>query len=470
MKKFFQTLSILAILLFTTNGAKAQCVPNFTFTVGSGGTVTFTSTSIGTTTKTIYYWSFGNNTYTTGLNHLTVSATYTTNAAYQVNLSISDTLNSCYGTFGDTIQVNTAGCNDNVTINHQQQPNGVVNFQGSLSTPAVVSGSSWTFGDGGTSTNIYPSHTYTASGMYLITLSTTVGICTYSTTKNVSVTVANCNINASYTYSLSSNGVAHFFSTTTGAGVNATYYWYFGDGQTGTGTSITHTYNMNAQYHAILLVNDSTAMFGCHDSTMHAINITNAPCFNNTSFFVTKDTNMVLTWNAMPSYPGNVNAASWSWGDGSSTVGFYPSHTYSAAGVYSICLSTTLSCGSPTTVCWMGNIYKPSGQNGENGAMVTLNVLNPNNAVGIKQNAPTATTFKYYPSPVSDVLTLELGNAGTHVSIRILDAVGKTIRNEKVSANDTGKINLNVSELATGLYYLQVDNNGTTQNAKLIKQ
>src|SRR3954468_13615230 len=111
MKKVFKFLSIGALLLLASNDIKAQCTPHFTFSVGSNGHVNFNSTSVGTSSTTMYYWTFGNNTYSSGINQQSGSATYTTNGYYQVTLWVTDTLTSgpCNGYFTDTVLVNTAG-------------------------------------------------------------------------------------------------------------------------------------------------------------------------------------------------------------------------------------------------------------------------------------------------------------------------------------------------------------------------
>src|ERR1700752_2823905 len=44
-------------------------------------------------------------------------------------------------------------------------------------------------------------------------------------------------------------------------------------------------------------------------------------------------------WDIYPAYSSNVSNARWNWGDGTDTLALYPSHTYSVAGWYNICVT-----------------------------------------------------------------------------------------------------------------------------------
>ncbi|MBK8474235.1 MAG: PKD domain-containing protein [Sphingobacteriales bacterium] len=95
----------------------------------------------------------------------------------------------------------------------------------------------WNFGDGLTGTGATPSHTYTASGTYNVTLTIT-GAC--GSTSTVQTINFNCPADAAFTYT--ANGPAHSFNAQNSL-YAPSYTWNFGDGTTGTGIITNHTYD-----------------------------------------------------------------------------------------------------------------------------------------------------------------------------------------------------------------------------------
>src|SRR5207253_4577070 len=94
---FLKMLTVLLLLGGAVNSKAQTCAANFSFTNLPNGVVSFSSTSIATTSVTAYYWSFGNNTtYTAmGISGANTSTTYTANGAYVVQLFIMSTAPSC---------------------------------------------------------------------------------------------------------------------------------------------------------------------------------------------------------------------------------------------------------------------------------------------------------------------------------------------------------------------------------------
>ena len=370
---------LTAILLFTiaVNFTKAQCSANFTYAAGAGGNVTFTSTSLGTTSNTAYYWNFGDGGNYWAMANPNASHLYSYNGIFNVSLTITDSLGPCTSSIVLTVTVNNAPCVGNAAFNYNQAAGGLVNFfnNSGVGPNGIYA---WGFGDGTTSNLVSPGHTYTLSGLYNVTLTATdqLGICSYSTVQSISVTVASCSLVAGFTYTLGAGGTVNFASTSTGTTPSTNYFWSFGDGAYGNGPNPIHTYSSNGVYNAYLTVSDSVGFF-CMDSLMQTINV-NGPCFANVNFTMAKDTLALpaIVWDAFPSYPGNIIAANWTWGDGSSTLALYPSHTYSAAGLYSICVSITVACGSTATACSNNNIYRTSGT-AESNAIAMINIINP---------------------------------------------------------------------------------------------
>ncbi len=121
-------------------------------------------------------------------------------------------------------------------------------------SPGNVTGWSWDFGDGATSTLKNPTHTYAASGYYNVTLTVTSQVgCDGSVTKtvlmestgNVDIVVNNpiqCSLGNSFTYA----------GTSVPSGY--TYLWDFGDGGTSTLANPTHHYAASGSFNIRLIV------------------------------------------------------------------------------------------------------------------------------------------------------------------------------------------------------------------------
>jgi PKD repeat protein len=127
-----------------------------------------------------------------------------------------------------------------------------VNFV-ATATPANCTGSptfSWVFGDGQTSTQQNPSHTFSSAGTYTWVMTTSVSGVTCSKTGSITVNAPICTLactaNASPTSGMAPLAV-NFTSTVTPSTCTGTptYSWTFGDGQTSILQNPSHTYTSN---------------------------------------------------------------------------------------------------------------------------------------------------------------------------------------------------------------------------------
>ena len=82
--------------------------------------------------------------------------------------------------------------------------------------------------------------------------------------------------------------------------------------------------------------------------------------------------------------------------------------------------------------------------------------------------SPTASKeLKVYPNPVRDVLNMELpGSDGANWTLRLYNAVGNLVLSRTVVAGES----VNVSSLASGVYFLQLSNGDEVLRAKVIKR
>ncbi|MBA3680016.1 MAG: PKD domain-containing protein [Bacteroidetes bacterium] len=153
----------------------------FTYTVNNG-TVNFSNTSTGVSPTAFQYWNFGNSNTFFGANPPTQS--YNANGSYSVTLYINDSITTnCSSSITHTFNITNAPCiataNFYMAKDTSMMPSIVWNAYPFY--PSNVSSVVWNWGDNSSSTGLYPSHTYSATGFYNICLTVSVS-CGSSTT------------------------------------------------------------------------------------------------------------------------------------------------------------------------------------------------------------------------------------------------------------------------------------------------
>jgi len=88
-------------------------------------------------------------------------------------------------------------------------------------------------------------------------------------------------------------------------------------------------------------------------------------------------------------------------------------------------------------------------------------------AAGINNNAKN--NFSLYPNPATDVVTISPDNDfNGSLNIAVVNMLGETVMQNKLSG--INGYNLNVSNLATGMYVVKINNGTTTTTSKIIKR
>ena len=188
----------------------------------------------------------------------------------------------------------------------------------------------WNYGDGTGDTVSAPpfTHFYAAAGSYNVTLKTIDAIGCVDSTSNTQ-TIVISNPVAGYTQS--DTIVCPFINvqfTNTSTGPNLTYLWNFGDGNTSTGASPVHSYTTEGVYIIRLRITDQ---YGCEDSTATSIQV--APPHASFTVSDTLSTCPPLIAN-FTNTSVNGYAATWDFGDGSTSNAASPVHIYNNPGTY----------------------------------------------------------------------------------------------------------------------------------------
>ncbi|HMJ46549.1 MAG TPA: PKD domain-containing protein, partial [Ferruginibacter sp.] len=328
-----KTICISVVFAISSLFSHAQLRAGFTAVPVSGCAplvVTFLDQSTGSPTQ--WRWDLGNGTISFLQNP---SVTYFNPGQYNIKLVIQNASGS------DSIVKNQY-----ITINAQP----TVNFSGSILTgcfPLPVqftdlslagSGSidswQWDFGDGTSSTIRNPSHTYTASGNYNVSLRVRNSQGCYKTLTRAQYIQINSGVIANFTNSPPATCTApvniNFQNLSTGIGI-LSYLWNFGDGGTSVLANPSHNYMLPGAYTVTLVV---TNVFGCRDTLIKNNGIVigtvlagfNAPstaCINSPVAFV----------NTSSPVPVSVL---WRFGDGTTSTSQNPVKSYSTPGSYQV--------------------------------------------------------------------------------------------------------------------------------------
>lgn len=456
MKRLFTFLFILIAL----NKGYAQCQANFTYSLNAAGNVTFSNNSTFTSTNVIFTWNFGD--YQSS-NLVNPSHTYAGNGIYVVTLNLYDSISNnfpCYSSFSQTININSTVCLLTAFASTLQGSGGIVFFNDLSSGTIPLTSYTLDYGDNTTSSMV-GGHTYSAAGLYTVILNEENSpscTSTYSTVINVSV--LNCSLNANFNFSINS-GTVNFINTTSGASPSANYLWSFDNSNTSNAQNPpAQIYLYNGIYTVNLTVTDST-LFWCSSSISKTISITNASCYVNSSFTLVKDSTQMpaIVWNAYPNYPTNVVSTIWNWGDNTTSNIMYPTHTYSAAGVYNICLTLSVSCGSSTTTCINSNIFRNSGAN----SMAMVKVINT--TAGIKYNTPFLNAnWKIIPNPSNGLINISNLN-DSYDNVIILNQLGEQVYHKNIGDATAIQLELN---LPNGIYFVKLNSLQGSQIKKMI--
>jgi len=205
----------------------------------------------------------------------------------------------------------------------------------------------WDFGDGAISTVQNPSHTYTAGGKHIVSLTARNASGQDTETKDNYITVAAPPV-ASFDFYrtwgvVGAETTAEFKDTSTNTPTS--WSWTFGDGGVSTVQNPYHTYSAVGLYTVALTATNTSGSGTCTKAGLVHILGIKAEFKADTTFGT-----VPLTVNFTDESTGTPTTWSWTFGDGGASTVQNPSHTYVATGYYTVMLTVQGLHGSNTTI------------------------------------------------------------------------------------------------------------------------
>ncbi|MCS6928081.1 MAG: PKD domain-containing protein [Saprospiraceae bacterium] len=257
----------------------------------------------------------------------------------------------------------------------------------------------WNFGDGTTSTEMNPTHTYTQPGIYTITLraENACGSVEFSVQVEIRGTAPTAGFKPSITQGCTPLTVQF---TDQSAGNPTAWNWLFlgGNPSASTDRDPVVTYSAPGVYSVTLIVANA---YGTDTLTRQAlIEVLALP----TAAFDYTATNLTVKFNNQSQHGLSYV---WNFGDGTTSNEANPTHTYASPGTYTVSLTVLNNCGAATL---QKTIVLTSGLH----------------------HAAWLKTLTLYPNPSAGRFTVELrGESAPEVAFTLLNTVGDLIHQAK---------------------------------------
>ncbi|MBK7682240.1 MAG: PKD domain-containing protein [Bacteroidetes bacterium] len=148
---------------------------------------------------------------------------------------------------------------------------------------------------------------------------------------------------------------------------------------------------------------------------------------------------------------------SWDWGDGNTSVGPTPTHTYATTGLYTICQTVTDASGCVDTFCDSSYLYRLN----SNSVIINITVVS-----GVTGNTELDAPINLfcYPNPLSSILNIV--SSETMINFQLYDLNGNTIR---VGDINDKSFEISIENLPVATYILEVQTHFGISKRKIIK-
>jgi gliding motility-associated-like protein len=316
--------------------------------------VNFTDISTSALPITSISWDFGDGSTSAGEN---TNYTYITASDYSVSLTVTNA-EGCSQTLSKS---------DYISVQNAPTSNFTMDAFESCSAPFTVSftntstGASsylWDFGDGNTSTDANPTHTFTSEGDFSVSLTVTNDVgCTDTKDSIQAIHINTFSADFSSPNQTVCLGTATNFVNESNLPVSSVE-WDFGDGNTSAVENTSHTYAAVGTYTVTL---SATSSAGCTSTQTltNYITINDLP-----DIFIQANDSISCLIPFSVNFTGpttNITDWDWNFGDGNTATNSTPTHDYAALGNYTVSLSITdnNSCENSLTKTDYIRVHEP---------------------------------------------------------------------------------------------------------------
>jgi PKD repeat protein len=341
-------LAVSKVVASKETSLKDLVVPNLTYTAGSTLRLRFDAIASGSsTTLTGVVWAPGTNEPAPQLTQSDADPALQGTGSVAVQSRLGSAATNAPVTFTyDNVVVTDKAVNTAPTAAFSVTCTNLscsVDASASSDAQGPIAAYSWTFGDGSTGTGVTATHAYAAAGSYSVVLTVTdSGGLTGSTAHTANPTSPPVNQPPVAAFAASCTGLSCTFDASASYdpdGSIASYDWDFGDGSTGSGNTAPHAYAQAGSYVVSLTVTDGLDATDTVTQTVDVQHTTQPPVAN----FTWQCTNLSCSFDASTSTDpdGTITAYSWDFGDNSTATGQTTSHTFGAAGSFTVTLTVT---------------------------------------------------------------------------------------------------------------------------------
>ncbi|MEN8225976.1 MAG: PKD domain-containing protein, partial [Bacteroidota bacterium] len=236
----------------------------------------------------------------------------------------------------------------NYTIDTNGSINTVTFFD--QSTPAgSIDSWTWDFGDGTTSSEQNPVHTYNETGTFnvCLTITTDSNTCNSTNCQDVIIqggSTGDCEADFIFLRDSVDYYTIEFFDNSTSNLPIYSWFWDFDDGTTSTLQNPVHSFNDLGIFNVCLTIESGDSSNYCTDTYCLEIEITSGggnDCY--ADFYYVTDSiggaTTVVNFFDLSTPAGSIDSWTWSFGDGSTSSEQNPVHNYASAGTYNVCLN-----------------------------------------------------------------------------------------------------------------------------------
>ncbi|TNE66040.1 MAG: PKD domain-containing protein [Bacteroidetes bacterium] len=339
----------------------------------------------------------------------------------------------------------------------------------------------WDFGDGATSTEQNPTHTYAEDGVYTVLLTVTssdgciVHACEVICTHGGFIDTFYYDCQAMFATGWGGLDPAGGFDPLTldfidlSFGIVSEWSWDFGDGSTSSEQNPVHTYAEPGLYMVTLSI---VTVDGCESSiTMEVYAGDDFPWteFDCQAMFLPIPDSTGGGFFFLDLSVSNTPITSWEWdfGDGMTSNEQNPYHEYTTPGLYTVSLvieadscNSVISFDLDTTDPFHG--FDPDGAVLGQAAGVTTSV------------EPTITLegLRVYPNPASEMLNLVFSSQeAQNAQLSVLNTSGQVVRAQQVTVvSGTNAVQVPVASLTPGFYLAQFRTAAGIQTVKFVRE